>query len=161
MKEFLTYTGRAIYWILYLGLAGVSFLFVQETLRVFLSKKTDFHIESASPMTARDIPTFTFCWDVPSDTGHQTVFTMHIVGENYIWIDLAEGENQITDKSGVKHYLRLQSLNVLQYTEGLFSRKCLKVSPMEKELASELLDTVAGDRYEDLRKAEAKVLGID
>ena len=66
MKEFLTYTGKAIYWILYLGLAGASFLFVQETLRVFLNKKTDFHIDSAK-MTARDIPTFTICFDVLLD----------------------------------------------------------------------------------------------
>ena len=57
IENCITCTRQAIYWLLYFGLTGAGFLFVQNTLREFLNKKTDFHTDSASLMTAKDIPT--------------------------------------------------------------------------------------------------------
>ena len=45
---FKTYTWQVIYWLLYFGLAGGGFLFLQETLQEFLNEKTDFHTNSAA-----------------------------------------------------------------------------------------------------------------
>ena len=139
----MTYTWQFIYWLLYFGLAGGGFLFLQETLQEFLNEKTDFHTDTAALMTARDIPTLSICFDdVPQKMenkieiciGMYTVKNSTIHEKNC----MVEGENNITDVSGMTHYLKLESLKVLQHKQ-LFKRKCVKVSPLEKELESELI----------------------
>ena len=51
---------RAIFWLLQVGLAATSLLFVQETIKDYLERKTEFH-QSKLPVTIRDLPTYTLC----------------------------------------------------------------------------------------------------
>ena len=50
-----------IFWVLYIALASTSFFFIKDTVSEYLLGKTGF-LASRSPMTGRDIPTFTICF---------------------------------------------------------------------------------------------------
>lgn len=132
MKDTMTYTKKAIYSLLYIGLAGVGFLI----------KKTDFHIDSSSLITPRDIPTLTICFDLPWEMAFKNNILIEMPGK-YNYTLMAEGENCIIERFGAIHYLKLQTLNVFQHTEAYY-RKCDKVSPMEKELGTKLLSADRG-----------------
>ena len=155
MRDLLTYTLQVIYWPLYFGLTGVGFLFVQNTFREFLDHKTAFHTDSASLMTAKDIPTFTICFEFQRRLKYKPNMSIGMMME---WIDtkndhlnytiMVEGENPITDMFGVTHYLKLQSLNVRQNIPWSH-RRCVKVSPMEQELESDLKSTIPGYAFHE------------
>ena len=50
-----------IFWLIYLGLAGTSVLFVHQTLLDFWNSKT-FFVTSTTPLGSLDIPTLTICF---------------------------------------------------------------------------------------------------
>ena len=52
----------ALLWLLHLALAVTSFLFVQHTVRDFISKKTYFQTDTFE-MTGEELPTYTFCFE--------------------------------------------------------------------------------------------------
>ena len=58
-----------IFWLIYLGLAGTSVLFVHQTLLDFWNSKT-FFVTSTTPLGSLDIPTLTETaqpWLIPLD----------------------------------------------------------------------------------------------
>ena len=129
------------FWLLYIGLAGLSFLFVSETLKEYVEKKTTYHT-SISPITQDDIPTLTICFNhqepIEPQNGKHFSITSHIPknASEYIFTKLVEGENYVTILETNQTYrLILRSLKVRQNQRGI-RRKCIKITPLNTQFKS-------------------------
>ena len=119
-----------IFWVLYKGLVGLSFLFVSENLKEYISRKTAYHI-SRSTLTEDDSPTITICFNHEKDLKYGTHFSIEWItltnfGYTSSHSPLILGENNITITwSNHTHRLVLKRRTVF----GVLT-KCIKISPI-------------------------------
>ena len=131
-----------VYWAVYIALASTSFFFIKDTVSEYRQGKTGF-LASRSPMTGQDIPTFTICF--------QHYMAQHLkYGRDFgiyfgtKFTPLEEGKNEIKVINESTHHLFLRRLLVDndRFDRYMLGRKCIKVSPTDKELDSDLTSTI-------------------
>ena len=117
------YGKEVLFWLIYLGLAGASFLFLQQTLKQYHEGVTYFQ-ETKSVMSVKDIPTLTICFEdkEPLEVGK------HFTVENSD-SKLTEGKNEHKSDKGMSHDLFLKTMKVIQHDEET-RRGCITVSPI-------------------------------
>ena len=164
--DFFIVLKSAIFWLLHIGLAATSFLFVQETIKDYLQRKTEYH-QSKLHVTIRDLPTYTFCikdFEGRSIFGRsrldgleygKDILIFHFNLEEKFWNfgwtcevikkPLSLGKNTLLDKNGRTHHRELMQLNVLKESNSHATRKkCFKISLIEKVVNDALEATLEG-----------------
>ena len=126
MKFGISEMKKILFWLIYLGLAGASFLFVKETLEQYHEGVTYFQ-ETKSVMSVRDIPTLTICFE---DT-ESLEFGKHFTVENYKDQSklLKEGKNVPKSDQSMSYDLFLKTMKVFQHVKET-KRRCIAISPM-------------------------------
>ena len=123
-----------IFWIIYVGLAATSLLFVQKTINDYLEEKTDYH-KSYSPTTMKDFPTLTICLKHRVNLKYGTDFSVGLYqnysepDDKFTYVPLKEGENEVSNFDGITHNLDLKNLVVKQwYAWADLCTKCVKLT---------------------------------
>ena len=88
------YGKEVLFWLIYLGLAGASFLFLQQTLKQYHEGVTYFQ-ETKSMMSESDIPTLTIC----IEDKESLKYGKHFMVENSD-SKLTEGKNELKSDNG-------------------------------------------------------------
>lgn len=118
------YGKEVLFWLIYLGLAGASFLFLQQTLEHYHEGVTYFQ-ETKSMMSEKDIPTLTIC----IEDKESLKFGKHFTVENS-YSKLTEGKNEIKSDTGRSYNLFLKTIKVNRQDEDRDRRSCIAISPM-------------------------------
>ena len=123
MKFGISELKKVLFWLIYLGLAGVSFLFVQQTLKQYSEGVTYFQ-DTNSLMGVKDVPTLTICME----SKESLEFGKHFTVENSN-LKLTKGKNEPKSDKGISHDLFLKTMKVYQHDEET-KRRCITISPM-------------------------------
>ena len=125
-----------IFWLIYLGLAGTSVLFVHQTLLDFWNSKT-FFVTSTIPLSSLDIPTLTICfkkqWSLTYMRHLNLTIWIPTSGYSQEKFVMQEDYNTFTDTEGTTHKIRLSRMSVGSFIAG-YKRMCWKVSPDEMNI---------------------------